>query len=148
MEAGLTLITLLITLIAVILDKLLLNFKFTTLFINIWKAIWELLKQMGSIKGVISFSIVWIILSGVGLMIVGFIIRNAYLKYIGGIIFLFWLGPMTPLVPLVIALALVFQRYVLRDKSVGIYIIKESFKKIKEGEASDTKRSKSERRKY
>ncbi len=143
MEAGLTLIALLIILIAVIIDKLFLNFKFTTLFINIWKAIWELLKQMGSIKGVISFSIVWIILSGVGLMIIGFIIRNAYLKYIGGIIFLFWLGPMTPLVPLVIALALVFQRYVLRDKSVGIYIIKESFKKIKEGEASDEKHSKS-----
>lgn len=60
----------------------------------------------------------------------GFIINNAYLKYIGGVMFLFWLGPMTPLVPIVIALALVFQRYILRDKNVGIYIIKDKFREI------------------
>src|SRR5678816_4275935 len=80
---------------------------------------WHVIKGMENIKGLFSLIVVWLVLSGVGLALVGVLFRNGYLIGLGGLIFGFWAAPFTPLIPLCIAVAMLFQRYVLRDKSVG-----------------------------
>ena len=93
-----------------------------------WIGIWRVIKQMGSIRGVISLILVWFLISGVGLALVGALFKNGYLIGLGGLIFGFWAGPFTPLIPINIAIAMLFQRYVLRDKSIGWSNIKNQFK--------------------
>ena len=103
-------------------------------FINFWKkfflAMWILIKKLGSIRGIISFIIVWIILSGSGVFILGWIFRNPYLMGIGAGIFAFWTAPFTPLMPLTLVIALIFQRFVLLDKRVSMKQIKEEMSKL------------------
>lgn len=91
-----------------------------------WLGIWKVIKSMGW-KGIISFCFVWLILSGVGIIGVGFIIRNGWLIGVGTAIFIFWAGPGTPLVPITIAIAMLFQRYILRDKNISWKTIKNNF---------------------
>ena len=97
-----------------------------------FKGLWAVIKSMGNWKGVSSLLIVWIILSGVGLAIVGFIVKNKWLIGVGVSIFTFWAGPFTPLIPITIAIAMVVQRYIFRDKNVSIKMIREKFKEVKE----------------
>lgn len=103
-------------------------------FINFWKkfflAMWILIKKLGSIRGIISFIIVWTILSGSGIFILGWIFRNPYLMGIGAGIFAFWTAPFTPLMPLTLVIALIFQRFVLLDKRVSMKQIKEEMSKL------------------
>lgn len=103
-------------------------------FINFWKkfflAMWILIKKLGSIRGIISFIIVWTILSGSGVFILGWILRNPYLMGIGAGIFAFWTAPFTPLMPLTLVIALIFQRFVLLDKRVSMKQIKEEMSKL------------------
>lgn len=97
-----------------------------------FKGLWAVVKSMGNWKGVLSLLIVWLVLSGVGLAIVGFIVKNKWLIGIGGSVFAFWAGPFTPLIPLTIAIAMLVQRYIFRDKNVSIKMIREKFKEVKE----------------
>lgn len=117
--------------------------RFLKMFKRFLVGIWQVVKGMGNIKGVFSLLVVWLVFSGVGLALVGVIFRNGYLIGVGGLIFSFWAAPFTPLMPICIAVAMLFQRYVLRDKSVGWTQIKKKFKEafekdsdneIKEGE--------------
>lgn len=93
-----------------------------------WKGIWRVIKQMGSIRGVIALIFTWLLLSGVGVGLVGIILNNAYLVGLGGTIVAFWVAPFTPLIPITIAVSMLIQRYVLRDKRVGWSNIKSQFK--------------------
>lgn len=103
-------------------------------FVRFWKGIWAIIKSMGSWQGILSLFIVWLVLSGVGLLIIGFIIQNNWLMGIGTAIFVFWLGPFTPLIPLVIGLAMVVQRYVFLDKRMSFKTFKKAFvSTVKEG---------------
>jgi len=97
-------------------------------FVNFWKGIWAIVKSMGSWKGVTSLIIVWLILSGIGVAIVGFIIQNTWLVGVGLGIFAFWAGPGTPLMLVVVAIAMVVQRYIFQDRSVSVANIKAKFK--------------------
>lgn len=83
--------------------------------------------QLG-IKGIPSILLAWFLISGSGLFIVGVIVKNATLKIIGATIYAFWLTPI-PLNLFIIAVALVIQRYIFRDKTVTFGMIKESFRK-------------------
>lgn len=96
------------------------------------KGIWAVVKSMGNWRGVLSLFIVWLIISGSGLIILGFIIRNNWLKGIGITMYAFWLGPFTPLIPINIGLAMLMQRFIFRDKSVSMENIKEKFREGKE----------------
>jgi len=95
------------------------------------KGIWAVVKSMGNWRGVLSLFIVWLIISGAGLIILGFIIRNNWLKGIGITMYAFWLGPFTPLIPINIGLAMLMQRFIFRDKSVSMESIKEKFREGK-----------------
>ena len=100
-------------------------------FINFWKGIWNVIKSMSNWKGVLSLILVWLIISGAGLILIGFIVGNVWLIGVGTSIYTFWLAPLTPLIPINIALALFVQRFIFRDKSVSIENIKQKFKEVK-----------------
>lgn len=91
------------------------------------------MKQMGNWRGLISLLISWLILSGSGLIILGLILKVKALTTIGIAIYAFWLGPFTPLIPIMIGFALVLQRVVFRDKNVKkdkiIALFQEALKK-------------------
>ena len=132
-DIGYVLIITFILILTMLLDKLFNKFRLTTFFINIWIGIFKLMKQMGNWRGLISLLISWLLLSGSGLIILGPILKIKALTTIGIAIYAFWLGPFTPLIPIMIGFALVLQRVVFRDKNVKkdkiIALFKEAFKK-------------------
>lgn len=93
-----------------------------------WKGIWQVVKQMGSVRGVLALVLVWLLISGAGVSLLGIIFKNGYLIGLGATIYAFWLAPLTPLIPINIALAMLIQRYVFRDKRIGWRNIKTQFK--------------------
>lgn len=97
-------------------------------FVNFWKGIWAIIKSMGNWRGVLSLFIVWASLSGAGLIAIGFIFSSKALRNIGFGIYAFWLGPFTPLIPIMIALAMFIQRFIFLDKNVSWKTIKDKFK--------------------
>lgn len=105
-----------------------------------WLGIWVIVKRMGSWQGVLSLVLVWLTLSGAGVSAVGIIFKIPYLIGLGGLIFGFWVAPFTPLIPICIAIAMLFQRYVLRDKSIGWKQIKAQFKEAFKKDANERKR--------
>lgn len=98
-------------------------------FLNFWKMIWEVVKSMSNWKGIISLILVWFIISGSGIFLVGFVFKNSYLMWLGGAIYIVWLTPI-PLIPINIAIALLVQRFVFQDKTISWKVIKEKFKQI------------------
>lgn len=97
---------------------------------NVWITIWLFLKKLGSWRGVLSFLIVWLVISGSGLIVAGVILNNLWLIGLGTSIYAFWLLPLTPLIPVNLILALIIQRYVFRDKRISYKQIKEELNKI------------------
>ena len=96
--------------------------------LKFFKGVWSVIKSMGNWKGVISLLITWLILSGSGLIIIGWILAINKLVIIGISIYGFWLLPLTPLMPITILIAMMIQKFVFRDKSISIKNIKERFK--------------------
>lgn len=106
-------------------------------FINFWKhfwiGIWRVIKQIGSVRGIIALILTWLLLSGVGVIFIGIVIKNAYLVGLGGTILAFWVAPFTPLIPIMLGFALLTQRFVFIDKGIEkdrvVALFKEAFKK-------------------
>ncbi len=102
--------------------------------------VWEIIKSMRSVRGMISLFIAYMIYHGWALIffIIGTLSGNGWFLGIGTAVMLFWLGPGTPVIPLIIVTALFIQRYLLMDKSNKISIrdkweeLKEKEKKSKE----------------
>ena len=102
--------------------------------------IWVIVKRMGSWQGVLSLVLVWLTLSGAGVSAVGIIFKIPYLVGLGGLIFGFWVAPFTPLIPICIAIAMIIQRYVFRDKRVGWSNIKNQFKEAFKKDINERKK--------
>ena len=105
-------------------------FVLEELFIFIFKTFKTLILimlQLG-IKGIPSILLSWLLISGSGLIGLGFILGNNKLKVIGLTIYAFWLTPI-PLNLFTIAVALAIQRFIFRDKGVSPDMIKNAFKK-------------------
>lgn len=94
-----------------------------------WIGVWKTIKSMGTWRGVLSLLIVWLTISGAGLIALGFALAIPKLSVLGATIYGIWLLPFTPLMPITIGIAMLIQRYVFRDKSVGWSHIKENFKR-------------------
>lgn len=105
--------------------------KIKEVLVNFFTSIWLLIKKLGSIRGIISFLIVWLLISGSGLIVLGWIFDSQWLIGIGVGIYGFWLAPFTPLIPINLFLALLFQRFILLDRSISIAQIKEELAKVK-----------------
>lgn len=86
--------------------------------------VWEIIKSMKSLRGLISLFIAYMIFHGWALifLIIGLLSGNGWFLAIGTAVVLFWFGPGTPVIPLIIVTALIIQRYVLMDKSNKISI--------------------------
>ena len=105
-------------------------FVLEELFIFIFKTFKTLILitlQLG-IKGIPSILLSWLLISGSGLIGLGFILNNNKLKVIGLTIYAFWLTPI-PLNLFIIAVALAIQRFIFRDKQVSLEMVKTAFKK-------------------
>ena len=91
-------------------------------FIDFWKKfflmVWEIIKSMNSLRGLIALFISYMIFHGwaVIALLIGSLSGNAYLIGLGTAVILFWFGPGTPVIPLIIITALFIRRYVLFEK--------------------------------
>lgn len=98
--------------------------------------VFRILKLFMTIRGILSLVFIWLLLSGMGLYVLGVILKETYFKVFGLTIFAFWAGPFTPLIPLVLIVAGMFAKFVLRDNKISIIKIKEiiqnSFKDVEE----------------
>jgi hypothetical protein len=86
--------------------------------------VWEVIKTMKTLRGMISLFISYMIFHGWALLffIIGTISGNAWLIGIGSFVLLFWFGPGTPVIPLILITALLIQRYVFFDSTNQIKI--------------------------
>lgn len=73
---------------------------------------------MKSVRGLIALFLSYMIFHGwaVVIFILGTITANGYLIGLGTAVMLFWFGPGTPVIPLIIVTALFMKRYLLLDK--------------------------------
>ncbi len=91
-------------------------------FIDFWKKfflmVWEIIKSMNSLRGLIALFISYMIFHGwaVIALLLGSLSGNAYLIGLGTAVILFWFGPGTPVIPVIIITALFIRRYVLFEK--------------------------------
>ena len=94
----------------------------------------ETIKQLRSIRGILAFIIIYITLSGFILIPLGRILKLNILIHIGTSMIIFWSLPLiTPLIPIVILLSMLFARYILRDKRINIKIVFDRFIKELKG---------------
>lgn len=106
-------------------------------FINFWKKfflmVWEIIKSMKSIRGIIALFISYMIYHGwaVLFLVIGTLSKNAYLIGIGSAVILFWFGPGTPVIPLIIITALFIRRYILFERSEKLDL-KQKWKELNE----------------
>ena len=97
-------------------------------FIIFWKVffltVWAIIKEMRTVRGILALIISYVIYHGWAVFFVAFgtIVGNGWMIGIGTAVMLFWLGPGTPVIPLIIVTALIIQRYVLFDKKNMINI--------------------------
>jgi len=86
--------------------------------------VWEIIKSMKSIRGIISLFISYMLFHGWAVLffLTGLITSNGWLIGVGTSVVLFWFGPGTPLLPLIIVTALFIQRFILLDQSNKIEI--------------------------
>jgi hypothetical protein len=92
---------------------------FISFWKNFWIMIWEIIKSMNSLRGIFSLLISYMIFHGWAVLffLIGAITQNGWLIGLGTSVILFWFGPGTPLLPLIIITALFIQRYILLDRS-------------------------------
>lgn len=80
-------------------------------------------------RGIVSLLLTWLVVSGAGCIVLGYILAVPALRAVGYSIYTFWLLPMTPMIPICIGIALIVQRFIFQDKNVSIANIKKQFKK-------------------
>lgn len=86
---------------------------------------------MKSVRGLIALFISYMLFHGwaVIALFMGTVTGNAYLIGLGTAVILFWFGPGTPVIPLIIVTALFIKRYLLLDKKHRINL-REKWKEL------------------
>lgn len=99
-------------------------YRFKTFWINFFKVVWAVIRSMNSVRGYISLFISYMLYQGwaVLFIILGSLFSHPWLLGIGTTVVLFWVGPGTPVIPLIIVTALFIKRYILFDKSHTVNI--------------------------
>lgn len=80
--------------------------------------VWEIIKSMRSIRGLLSLLMSYMIFHGWAVLFlgIGIVSSNGWLIGLGSAVILFWFGPGTPVIPLILITALFIQRYILMDQ--------------------------------
>lgn len=86
--------------------------------------LWEFIKSFNTAKGYISLIIAWCIMYGwvVAFFVIGTVAEDAYLLGIATTVAVFWAGPFTPFLPILVGLTRFIQKIILRDKAVPKHI--------------------------
>ncbi|MDX9690992.1 MAG: hypothetical protein RBT45_00955 [Acholeplasmataceae bacterium] len=86
---------------------------------NFFIMVWEVIKSMKSVRGILALLIAYMIFHGwaVFFFLFGLLTENPWLIATGTAAILFWFGPGTPLIPLILITAMFIQRYLLLDQS-------------------------------
>jgi len=92
--------------------------KYKIFWITFFKLVWDVIKSMNTLRGYIALFISFMIFDGWALLFIvfGSIAGNAWMIGIGTTVMLFWVGPGTPVIPLIIITALFIRRYILFEK--------------------------------
>jgi len=100
--------------------------------------VWEIIKSMKSVRGLIALFLSYMIFHGwaVVIFVLGTITGNAYLIGLGTAVILFWFGPGTPVIPLIIVTALFIKRYLLLDKKHRVNL-REKWKELNQKMSGD-----------
>lgn len=107
--------------------------KFFRFWVHFFIMVWEIIKSMKSVRGLISLFIAYMIFHGWALIffIIGVLSGNGWFLGVGTAVMLFWFGPGTPVTPLILVTAIIIQRYILMDQSNTISI-KQKWKELNE----------------
>lgn len=86
--------------------------------------VWHIIKSMKSRRGLLALFISYMLFHGwaVMILIIGSITNQLFFIGLGTLVILFWFGPGTPLIPLIIITALILRRYVFFEKIEAINI--------------------------
>lgn len=81
--------------------------------------VFEIVKSMKSLRGLLSLLISYMIFHGWAVLffVIGVMSSNGWLIGVGSAVMLFWFGPGTPVIPLVLVTALFIQRYIFMDQT-------------------------------
>ena len=95
--------------------------------------VWDVITTMKTLKGLISLFISYMLFHGWAVLffVIGTISGNGWLIGIGSAVMLFWFGPGTPVIPLILVVALMIQRYVFFESTHQVSI-KEKWREINE----------------
>ncbi len=109
--------------------------KFIHFWIKFFKVVWAVVKSMNTLRGYIALFLAYVIYHGWALafVVIGTVVGNGWMIGIGSAVLLFWFGPGTPVIPLIIVTALFIQRYLLFDKSHSVNIM-DKWKELTEAE--------------
>jgi len=113
-------------------------------FIIFWKTffmmIWDILKTMKSFKGIMALFISYMIFHGwaVLFVLIGTITNQPWFTVIGSAVILFWLGPGTPAIPIILLVAFMIKRYLFFEKD-GPFSIKDKWRELNEKNNKDKK---------
>lgn len=93
--------------------------KFVLFWKRFWMMVWGIIRRMNSVRGYVSLFISYMIFHGWALLffLLGIASGNAWLIGVGSAVMLFWFGPGTPVIPLIIVTAMFIQRFILMDRS-------------------------------
>lgn len=88
------------------------------------RLLWEFIKSFNTPKGYISLVLAWLLMYGwvVAFFIIGTVEDNAYFLGIATTVAVFWAGPFTPFLPILVGLTRFIQKIILRDKAVPKHI--------------------------
>lgn len=81
---------------------------------NFFVLIWDVIKSMKTIRGMIALFLSYMIFQGWAVLFL--LLGNTWMKGIGAMVIAFWFGPGTPTIPLIFMTALFIQRYIFMDK--------------------------------
>lgn len=86
--------------------------------------VWEVARTMKTLRGLISLFISYMIFHGWAVLffIIGTITGNGWLIAIGSAVIIFWFGPGTPVIPLILIVALMIQRYIFFESTHQVSI--------------------------
>ncbi|AUD65357.1 hypothetical protein BK011_06515 [Tenericutes bacterium MZ-XQ] len=93
-----------------------------------WKTffimVWEVARTMKTLRGLLSLFISYMIFHGWAVLffVIGTISGNGWLIAIGSAVIIFWFGPGTPVIPLILIVALIIQRYIFFESTHQISI--------------------------
>ena len=81
--------------------------------------VFEIVKSMKSLRGLLSLLISYMIFHGWAVLffVIGVMSSNGWLIGVGSAVMLFWFGPGTPVIPLILVTALFIQRYIFMDQT-------------------------------